>query len=545
MNKKTTLASNGKMDRRTLVKNSATLLGAGLVGSMMNIPGDVNQGIPVSVFNVRDFGATGVRADSATSYIQQAIDKCTDSGGGIVYVPPGEYTVGTVIMKDNVCLHMESGATFFLSQNRRDFVAEGRTMILATDGKNISFTGKGTFDGLATYEFVEMKETDVEIKKEIELAREAGIDMRRYYRTGMQTFMFILNNCTNVLFRDISVINSPLWNIRLNDCERVSFTGIYIFSDLEKGVNADGIDICSSKNVTVSDSVIITGDDSIVLKTPLQRGKTTAGTTENILVTNCILTSSSTPLMIGTETFADIRHVIFSNCTLRDSNKGFGINVQDGATVSDVIISNLTLETRRRHWNWWGSCELVKFVLKKREESSKTGMIRDIFINNIIAEPRGTGVIEGMAGHPLENIRMDNIQIFMQPEDAKDKRTTDALQIKHVRGLRIRDLSVNWSEKDAEAKWQSALVLQHVSDFEILGFSGRQGLRQSVYPAVVLNEMSDGVIGESKAIDGSGVFIHISGENSGELLLRNNRTGKALTAVDYENERLKKSVVIR
>ncbi len=111
-----------------------------------------------------------------------------------------------------------------------------------------------------------MRDLDVEIAEEIEIARKAGIDMRRYYRTGMQTYMFILNNCTNVLLRDVSIINSPLWTVRLNDCDRVFVQGVYIYSDLEKGVNADGIDIVSSRNVTISDSIIVTADDAIVLK---------------------------------------------------------------------------------------------------------------------------------------------------------------------------------------------------------------------------------------------------------------------------------------
>ena len=121
--------------------------------------------------------------------------------------------------------------------------------------------------------------------------------------------------------------------------------------------------------------MIVTGDDSIVLKTISRDGKP-ANPYENITVTNCVLTSSSTPLMIGTETEADIRHVLFNNCVIRNSNKGFGINVQDGATVSDVIFSNLTIETNRRHWNWWGDAEMCKFILLKRKPSSKLGVIQ-------------------------------------------------------------------------------------------------------------------------------------------------------------------------
>ena len=76
-------------------------------------------------------------------------------------------------------------------------------------------------------------------------------------------------------------------------------------------------------------------------------------------------------MMIGTETHADIRHVVFSNIVVRDSNKVFGINVQDGGTVSDVRFQNVTFELNRRHWNWWGSAEVLKFVLKKRTPESR------------------------------------------------------------------------------------------------------------------------------------------------------------------------------
>ena len=175
-----------------------------------------------------------------------------------------------------------------------------------------------------------MRGVDPEIAREIEIARAAGVDMRRYYRVGVQTYMCILNNCRNVHLRDISIVHSPLWNVRLNDCDRVTVHGVYIYSDLEKGVNADGIDIVSSRNVTISDSIIETADDAIVLKAIARDGQP-ARPVENVTVTNCVLTSSSTALMIGTETQADIRHVLFNNCVIRNSNKGFGINVQDGA----------------------------------------------------------------------------------------------------------------------------------------------------------------------------------------------------------------------
>ena len=152
---------------------------------------------------------------------------------------------------------------------------------------------------------------------------------------------------------------------------------VLLYSDLERGVNSDGIDIVSTSDVLIADSIIATADDAICLKT-VDLGGRGAGTirpTENVVVNNCILTSSSAAMMIGTETHADIRHVLFSNIIVRNSNKVFGINVQDGATVSDVRFVNVTFETNRRHWNWWGSAELMKVVLKKRTAQSRLGFV--------------------------------------------------------------------------------------------------------------------------------------------------------------------------
>ena len=492
-------------------------------------------------FDVRGFGASGLRSDIATPAFQRAIDACTAAGGGIVRVPPGAYTIGMIQLKDNVTLDLDAGATLFLNQDSSEFPRGRRTMVFAENATNIGVTGRGTLDGLAHYVFTEMRGVDPEIVEEIEIARAAGVDMRRYYRTGVQTYMFILNGCRNVLLRDISIIHSPLWNVRLNNCDRVHVDGVYIYSDLEKGVNADGVDVVSSQNVVISDCVIETGDDAIVLKTIGMDGRP-AQPTENVTVTNCVLSSSSTPLMIGTETEADIRHVVFSNCVIRNSNKGFGINVQDGASVSDVVFSNLTIETSRRHWNWWGSSEMCKFVLKKRTPSSRLGAIRDIAVHHVIAHPRGTSTIAGHQEQPLENIRLSNVVIAMMPENAIDKRATHAIAVEHVRDLTIRDLSVRWSTEAVEPKWQSALVLRRVSSFVVDGFAGRQGLPTAKSPAILLEDAASGTLTNVRGTHGCQTLVHVRGEATRDINVRDARVPEGASVITYEADALRPAV---
>jgi len=529
--------------RRSILGWGGALVGAGLLTA---IPKRAEAGQQEdSSFNVKKFGATGRRSDNATKAFRDAIAACSLQGGGVVTAPPGEYTVGTVQLLDNITLHIEAGATLFVSQNKADFIPDSRSLIFASGAKNISVTGKGTIDGLAQYDYLDMRGLDPEIKEEIEIARAAGMEIKRYYRKAeaMNVFLFVLNGCDNVQISDVKLINSPLWTVRLNDCNRVHIRGVYLYSDLEKGVNADGIDICSSSNVTISDSIIVTADDAIVLKTIARNGKP-ANAINNVVVTNCMLSSSSTALMIGTETEADISHVVFSNCVIRNSNKGFGINVQDGATVSNVIFSNLTIETARRHWNWWGSAEMCKFVLKKRSASSKLGSIRDIFIDNIVANPMGTSTIKGHADQPLENIRVTNVQVKMNPEDAKDKRATHALVIDGVTGLQIRNLTVEWMEDKPEQKWGSALVLKNVKDVNIDSFSGRPGLKTSDIPAIVLENVSDGIIRNSAASEGTKTFLSLTGSGTRDIVLQNNLLRKVSKPIIYENDNLKKVVEV-
>lgn len=418
--------------------------------------------------------------------VQAAIDACAAKGGGVAYVPPGVHVSGPFWMKDNVELRLEAGAVVRMSHAPEDWPSGVPALVNSMGARNIAITGRGMFDGDARWAYEDVKRVDTEIAREQEIARRAGVEMKRYYRTGeVQKYLFVLRESEDVRIEGVTIGNAPLWNVRLQDCNRVWVRGIHLYSDLERGVNSDGIDIVSTSNVTISDSIIMTADDAIVLKT--ETWEPAAGRAvrpvENVLVTNSVLGSSSTAMMIGTETHADIKHVVFSNIVVRDSNKVFGINVQDGATVSDVRFGNLTFETRRRHWNWWGSAEVMKLVLKKRTPESRLGRIEHITIDGVQGTARGTSQVSGHAERALEDIHISNLRVRMLPEERPDKRATHALVFEKVKGLVLRGVEVEWDRETPEPAWESALVLRDVLDLTLEGFKGEPG--RSGVPAVV------------------------------------------------------------
>jgi hypothetical protein len=427
--------------------------------------------VPQDICPVAGPGAAGIQA---------AIDRCAAQGGGVAYVPPGEHISGPFWMKDNVELRLEAGAVVRMSHDASDWPKGTRALVNSKGARNIAITGRGTFDGAARWAYEPVKRADVEIAEEQESARRAGVEMKRYYRTGdVQKYLFVLEGSEDVHIEGVTIRNAPLWNVRLQDCDRVWVRGIHLYSDLERGVNSDGIDIVSSSNVTISDSTIVTADDAICLKTtaldpaPGRAVRPVA----NVLVTNCILGSSSTAMMIGTETHADIRHVLFSNIVVRDSNKVLGINVQDGGTVSDVRFQNVTFETSRRHWNWWGSAEVMKLVLKKRSPDSKLGRIEHVTVDGVQGTARGTSLVAGHAERMLEDITVANLRVRMLQENAKDKRATHGLVFERVKRLALRHVAVEWDRDAPEPLWESALVLRDIQGLRLESFEGEAGTK--------------------------------------------------------------------
>ncbi len=74
-----------------------------------------------AVFNVRDFGATGLKSGSAQAAIQKAVDACAAAGGGTVYVPPGAYSTGTIILRSHIRFFVEAGATIYSIKDKAAF----------------------------------------------------------------------------------------------------------------------------------------------------------------------------------------------------------------------------------------------------------------------------------------------------------------------------------------------------------------------------------------------------------------------------------------
>jgi hypothetical protein len=71
---------------------------------------------------ITDFGAVSDGRTLNSTAINQAILKCSQSGGGTVIIPPGLWLTGPIELQSNVNLHLQNGALVVFSPNRADYL---------------------------------------------------------------------------------------------------------------------------------------------------------------------------------------------------------------------------------------------------------------------------------------------------------------------------------------------------------------------------------------------------------------------------------------
>src|SRR5271169_4109290 len=101
--------------------------------------------LPRSVFDPTRYGAKGNGRTNDGPAIQKAIDACAAAGGGVVWFPPRDFLAGTIVLKNNVTLHLAAGATLWGSRQMTDY--RTNHLIFAENAENIAIEGDGTING--------------------------------------------------------------------------------------------------------------------------------------------------------------------------------------------------------------------------------------------------------------------------------------------------------------------------------------------------------------------------------------------------------------
>jgi polygalacturonase len=444
------------------------------------------------VYNVRQFGAKGDGKTNDAVAIQKAIDACTKTGGTVLVPASYTFLTGPFELKSNVDFHLEAGAVVKASPDEKLYTkpafrqnpGEGTIWIGANDVKNLSISGSGSIDGNG------ISFMGKELDDSYELKPFNKLDPRPHVLT--------IIGGENIRIRDVHIGNSAYWTVHLVGCNDGVISGITLLNSL-KVRNSDGIDVDHSKNVRISDCYIESGDDCICLKN--RREFEEFGSCENIVVTNCTMTSRSCAIKIGSENMDTIRQVLFNNCIIKNSNRGVGIQHRDEGMVSDVIFSNMIIESHLFSDVWWGKSEAIYITAYRRAKGNnkdanwrfpkgategKVGMVKNITFSNIKCTSENGVYVSAESADKIQQVVFDQVDIFINkttsiPGGLYDRRPcevegfvkgrTSGFYFDTAKDILVRNSSVTWGDNRPEY-FAHALESASVDKITITNLSG-------------------------------------------------------------------------
>ena len=365
--------------------------------------------------NITEYGA---KPDGTlqTSNIQKALDACFLAGGGKVVVPAGNYYCGTIWLKDNVELHLESGAKLIASTNLQDYnesdaypqnwdcLSEhwlGKHLIIAHEVKNVSITGHGIIDGCGDAYWGRI---DKNLPWQEGYVFRDGFTRTKDLQPSRPGQVICFIECENVNVTDITIQNCPCWACFFHGCEMVQVRGLKVLNP-STYANTDGIDIDCCRFVTVSDCIIKTGDDCITLRCSAQRLTNGMDTCKNITITNCVLECAVCAFRIGVG-YGKIRNAAISNITVSRCGPVFkfmtSYSGRGEAFIENINISNITAENS-------GKCISI--------EAPIAGYVKDVSFSNfrahLFASVHMTAKEKGM----IKNINFTDLHLISENAD--------------------------------------------------------------------------------------------------------------------------------
>ncbi len=308
--------------------------------------------------SILSYGAVGDGMTENSKSIQNAINECCANGGGRVTVPAGTFKTGSIELKSNIELYLEVGATLLASENLDDYNADdaypqnfgvpsegwnAKHLIYCSGQKNVSITGFGCIDGNGQAFFAENKDNNI-----VEFAWQYGWRWSKDTERLRPGQAIVFAECENVHVENITVRNTTSWSIYIYGCTHAFVYGVRILNPRDY-LNTDGIDIDTSRYVTVSDCVILTGDDALTVRGNGKRLVEQEGRAcEYVTVTNCVLRSSACAVRIGVGTFP-IRHVRISDIVIERAGQGLCFCPEwlpsRGTPMEDISVSHVSAES--------------------------------------------------------------------------------------------------------------------------------------------------------------------------------------------------------
>ena len=447
-------------------------------------------------FNILRYGAKADGLTLNTKAINQAIELCSQSGGGVVLIPRGLWLTAGIVLKSNVEIHTEDGALIQFTKDYDQYALvktnwEGsdawrvQPPIYGVDLENIAITGNGVFDGggEAWRQLKKSKVVDSDWKKVVNSGGVLNAEKDTWYATErslkastmkrpgvisegfdslksleikefLRPNLVVLTRCKNVLLENTTFQNSPAWTIHPLLCEHFILRGVKARAP-SYAQNADGIDVESCKNFIIENSVFDVGDDGITIKSGRDvEGRKRNAPTENGIIRNNIVYRAHGGFVIGSEMSGGARNLYVYDCTFMGTDIGlrFKTTRGRGGIVENIYATNVTMTNILgeallfdMYYNGKDFAESDKNpAIETQAVSEATPQFRSFFISNITC----TGAERGIVVRGLPEMNVKNISVRNSIFGAKTGMACiegDGIELRNIVFNNQNDVAVNIS----------------------------------------------------------------------------------------------------
>ncbi len=371
---------------------------------------------PVKRCVITDYGADGDGQTLNTKAIQIAIDRCAATGGGgVVVVPKGTFLTGALFLKQGVNLSVEKDAALLGSVNPADYPQvrtrwegverEWTSALVNADGlTDVELSGAGTIDGNG--------ELWVQ-RAAAERRQQNAAPDRTALRVGRPRLICIQNS-RRVRVAGLNLRNQAVWCLHLLYSEDVSVEGLTIRAEHDIP-SSDGIDVDSCRHVRITGCDIDVNDDCISIKSGRDAdGLRVNRPSEEIVIEHCRFGYGHGGVAMGSETSGGIRRVEVRDCVAEAGNWApirFKSQPSRGGVVENITYRNITIRDVRQAFDFNMEWRMVAPIAPP---ARVLPVVRHVRLININGTASSGGVIHGLQGSPIRDIKFKDCQITAQ-----------------------------------------------------------------------------------------------------------------------------------
>ena len=356
--------------------------------------------------NPHTYGAKGNGITKDTVAIQTAIDTCERQGGGTVQLSAGTYLSAPIVLKSNITLQLDKGATLLGSTDHADYPAKTefrepglQALVSATNATNVAITGEGVIDGTG--------ETWWEMARKVKNAGVMGNDHPR-------PRLVVFDHCKHVRVEGVTIQNSPMWQLVPYYCDDVVIHNIKVLAPAHSP-NTDAVDPFSSSNVVIDHVLADVGDDDIAIKSGAINSPGPDDPSRDITITDCTFLHGH-GLSIGSEIAGGARNIRAERIRFEGTDNGSRVkaNRDRGNDVGHFVFRDIQMKDVK---NAVIISEYYPKVMPAEGEAAQpvtrlTPHFHDIVLENVIATGSASaGAIVGLPEAPVAGVVLRNVKI--------------------------------------------------------------------------------------------------------------------------------------